>query len=238
MALRQQNMNTFSAAILEGLRAFDTPTICNALESILPESRSSGFNRRPLFSPSGRSRPVVGYACTARIQSRESLRGDAVARRLEYYADIERSPRPSLALVQDIDSPDRGLGAFWGEIQTNVHLALGCSGVITDGSVRDIDQIPEKFFVLAGSVMPSHVFADIVDFNCAVNVAGVTVHPGDLVHADHHGMIIVPEEAVPALPAAATLISRKERIILDACRLEGFSVNHLRRAFEEMDEIH
>jgi regulator of RNase E activity RraA len=231
-------MTTLPPTILDGLRSFDTPTICNALESILPEARSSGFNRRPLFSPGRRSSPVVGYACTARIQSRESLRGDAIGRRLEYYGYIEHSPRPTLALVQDIDGSDRGLGAFWGEVQTNVHLALGCSGVITDGSVRDIDQIPESFFVLAGSVMPSHAFADIVDFNCPVSVAGVTIHPGDLIHADRHGMIIVPQEAVSALLEAAALIIRKERIILDACKLENFSVDHLRRAFQEMDDIH
>jgi regulator of RNase E activity RraA len=231
-------MTMLSSALLDGLRSFDTPTICNALESIAPGRRATGFNRMPLFSPIAHSRSVVGYARTATIQSREPGRGDAIARRLDYYGYIENGPRPSLAVIQDIDGWDRGLGAFWGEVQTNVHLGLGCSGVITDGSVRDLDQIPKDFFVLTGSIMPSHVFADIVDFNCVICVAGLTVHPGDLIHADRHGMVIIPEETAPALRDAATLIGRKERIILDACKARGFSTESLRRAFAESEEIH
>ena len=232
---------TISTDDLAALRAFDTPTVCNALEVVAPERRARGFNRRPLVCPIADAKPVVGFARTATIRSREPRPGtkeETRSFRLAYYEYIETGPRPSIAVLQDIDGPDLGLGAFWGEVQSNVHKALGCIGVVTDGSVRDIDQMAEGFFVLAGSVMPSHVWADLVDIDRPVSVAGMLVSPGDLIHADRHGAVVVPAELVREVPKAAALIARREKVILDAARRPGFSTADLRRAFAEMDEIH
>ena len=228
-----------SADLAERLRAIDTPTICNALELVAPARRTAGFNRRPLICPFPEMKPVVGHARTATIRSREpNPSGDPRALRIAYYEYIEKGPRPSIVAIQDIDGTDQGIGAFWGEVQTNIHRALGCLGVVTDGSVRDIDQMAKGFFVLAGSIMPSHVHADLADFDCPVTVAGMLVAPGDIIHADRHGAVVIPAEVATKIVDAADLLVRREKVILDACRKPGFSSADIRAAFAEMSEIH
>jgi regulator of RNase E activity RraA len=158
--------------------------------------------------------------------------------RLDYYRYVEEGERPSLAVIQDAEGADSGLGAFWGEVQSNIHMALGCQGVITDGSVRDIEQLADGFFALAGSVMPSHVFADLVGFNTPVSIAGMHVDPGDLIHADAHGCVVVPHAVAGEIAAAAALITRREAVLLKASRRPGFSVADLEKAYSESDDIH
>jgi regulator of RNase E activity RraA len=219
-------------ADLEALKAFDTPTICNALEVVAPARRAAPFPQL---------KPVVAYARTATIRAREpDPRGKADARalRIRYYEHIAAEPLPSIAVIQDIDGPDAGFGAFWGEVQTNLHKALGCLGVVTDGSVRDLDAMAPGFFVLAGSVMPSHAHVSLVEVGGTVSVAGMIVSPGDIIHADRHGAVVVPADAVKKVPEAADKISRREKVLLDAAKRPGFSVADLKRALAEADEIH
>ena len=226
---------------LDALAAYDTPTICNALEAVAPERRGHGFNRRPLVCPFPAMKPVVGYARTATIRSREPAprsKAENRAIRLAYYEHIAKAPLPSLAVLQDLDGPDAGLGAFWGEVQTNIHKALGCIGTVTDGSVRDIDQMAPGFFVLAGSIMPSHVHVDLVDFGATVSIAGMIVSDNDLIHADRHGAVVIPHELAARIPEAADRIARREKVLLDAAKTPGFSVATLRAAFQRADDIH
>src|SRR5215472_8964674 len=124
---------------LEALKAFDTPTICNALELVAPARRAIGFTRRALFAAFPRLKPVVAFARTAIIRSREPhprSREDAKEVRLGYYAHIAAEPSPSIAVIQDIDAPDIGFGAFWGEVQSHIHKGLGCAGARFSGSRR------------------------------------------------------------------------------------------------------
>jgi regulator of RNase E activity RraA len=226
---------------LEALAAFDTPTICNALEIVAPDRRAFGFNRRPLVAPFASARPVVAFARTATIRSREpDPRGprDARKRSLAYYEHIAVGPRPSITVIQDIDGPDIGLGAFWGEVNSHIHKGLGCAGVITDGSVRDLDMWAKDFFVLAGSIMPSHAHVHVVDVGTVVNVAGMIVSPNDVIHADRHGAVVVPAEVIKLVPSAAALVARREKVVIDASKSPGFSIDRLRQAFEEVAEIH
>lgn len=226
-----------SADLIATLRDIDTPTICNALEVVAPSRRTVGFNRSPLACPFPEMKPAVGFARTAVIRCSAPSEGDRRSVRLAYYEYIERGPRPSFVVIQD-DDAERGVGAFWGEVQTNIHRALDCAGVITDGAVRDIAQMAKGFFVLAGSIMPSHVHADIVAFDVPVTVAGMAVAPGDLIHADQHGAVVIPQDLAAEIPAAAELLTRRERVILDACRSGHFSTEDIRAAFAKMDEIH
>jgi regulator of RNase E activity RraA len=228
-------------ADLEALRAFDTPTICNALEVVAPSRRALGFNRRPLVAPFPAMKPVVAFARTATIRSREPHpRGmrEAGKLTLAYYEHVAAAPMPSIAVIQDLDGPDAGLGAFWGEVNSHVHKGLGCAGVVTDGSVRDLDVWAADFFVLAGSIMPSHANVHVVDIGTTVSVAGMVVSPNDVIHADRHGAVVVPADAVKAIPAAAALIARREKVLIAASKSPGFSIERLRQAFAEAAEIH
>ncbi|HYZ41463.1 MAG TPA: RraA family protein [Stellaceae bacterium] len=230
-----------SPADLVALTAFDTPTICNALELVVPARRAIGFTRRPLFAAFPNLKPVVAFARTALIRSREAHprgREEATEKRLGYYEHIAAEPLPSIAVIQDIDAPDTGFGAFWGEVQTHVHRGLGCAGVITDGSVRDLDAMAPDFLVLAGSIVPSHAHVHLVDYGGTVSVAGMVVSPNDVIHADRHGAVVIPPEAIKEIPAAAALLARREKVIIDASKAPGFSVARLRQAFAEVEDIH
>lgn len=226
---------------LDALRAYDTPTICNALEIVAPGRRAQGFTRRPLVAPFPELKPVVGFARTAMIRSREPHprdRESANRIRLGYYEHIAAEPLPSISVIQDIDAPDTGFGAFWGEVQTHVHAGLGCVGVITDGSVRDLDAMSPGFFVLAGSVMPSHAHVHLVEFGGTVSIAGMVVSANDVIHADRHGAVVIPAEAVDKIAAAADLLARRERVLIEASKQPGFSIERLRQAYKEQDDTH
>ena len=186
-------------------------------------------------------KPVVAFARTALIRSREPNARDsdsAAKMRIGYYEHIAAQPMPSIAVLQDIDAPDTGFGAFWGEVQTHVHAGLGCAGVITDGSVRDLDAMAPNFVVLAGSIMPSHAHVHLVDFGGTVSVFGMVVSANDVIHADRHGAVVVPYDVVEKLPDAIDLLTRREKVVIEASKRPGFSIEHLRRAFAEQSEIH
>ena len=220
------------------LRSIDTPTVCNLIEIVKPESRGAGYTVTHLHCPFPDLPPMVGFAKTVTIRSRNAVSGPSyMAKRMDYLDYVAGEPRPSVVMIEDKDEP-AGYGAFWGEVQTNVHKGLGCIGVVTDGSVRDLAAMAPGFFVLAGSIMPSHAHVHLVDFGGTVSVAGMIVSPNDVIHADRHGAVVVPAEAVKEIPTAVDLLARREKVIIDAARAPGFSIERLRRAFDAQEEIH
>ena len=227
-----------SEAKLEALRKYDTPTICNALEIVVPARRTIGFTVENLVCAAPALPPVVGYARTATIRSMQAPDSGAQRQlRLEYYRYIDAGPRPSVIIIQDVDEIP-GYGAFWGEVNSNIHWGLGCSGLVTDGSVRDLDVIAPGFQMLAAKVVPSHAHAQLVEIAVDVEVCGMAVSDGDLVHMDRHGAVVVPRGAVAELPAAAELLIRREKVILDAAKSPGFDAAALAKALGEADDIH
>ena len=225
---------------LEALRQFDTPTICNALELVLPERRALGFTSEPLVCVDPELPPMVGFARTATIRAVEpaALSGaEQRAGRLAYYEYVAAGDSPQIVVIQDLD-PRPGFGAFWGEVNSNIHKGLGCLGVITNGSVRDLPDLAPEFQVLAGEVGPSHAHVHVVAHGIQVNVCGMTVSSGDLIHADRHGAVVIPIAAARALPAAVDLIARREKVILDACKAPGFDIEVLRQAMSDSADIH
>ena len=173
-------MTTVTAAQFEFLRSIDTPTVCNLLEVVAPERRGFGYTVRHLHCPFPDLPPMVGFAktVTMRAQDRVPL-GEAgyMNKRLDYLDYVAAQPQPGIAVIQDLDDIV-GFGAFWGEVQTNIHKALGCLGTITNGSIRDIPQVAPGFQMLAGSIAPSHAFVHVVDFGGNVNIHGMAVRIG------------------------------------------------------------
>ena len=149
---------------------------------------------------------MVGFAKTVTIRAKDAIAaGDAsyMQRRLEYLDYVAAEPRPSIVVIEDLDGEHAGYGAFWGEVQSNVHKALGCLGTVTSGSIRDIPMIPEGFQMLAGSIGPSHAYVHVVEFGGAVNVHGMAAKSGDLIHADRHGAVVVPADKISQMRPAA-----------------------------------
>jgi regulator of RNase E activity RraA len=230
------------AADLEALAALDTPTVCNALEAVDARFRLAGYTREPLFCAYPTLRPIVGFARTATIRAAVAATEpkEAVkARRLAYYEYVANGgPLPSVAVIEDQDGPLAGLGAFWGEVNTHIHRGLGARGVVTNGSVRDLDANAAGFQLLAARVTPSHAHVHVTGFGARVKVAGLEVASGDLVHADRHGAVLIPVDAVRRVLDAAALLQRREAVILAAARAEGFGFEQLARAIRSADEIH
>jgi regulator of RNase E activity RraA len=217
--------------LLAALRGLDTPTVCNALEVVAPARRGTGHTVRPLVCAWPELPPIVGFARTATIRaSHPSDRSgdDDVAVRLRYYRHMAEGPGPTITVIEDLDDPP-GYGAWWGEVNTNLHKGLGSVGVVTNGSIRDIPVSASGFQLLAGSVGPSHAFVHVVDVAVTVTVAGMTVHPGDLLHADRHGAVVIPADAVGSVAAAAERLARQEATLIEAAREPGFGIEVLER---------
>ena len=233
--------SSFTREQLERLAAFDTPTICNALEQVLPATQASGYTHRPLMCGFPAQPPIVGFARTATIRARvqpAGTRDDVRTLRAAYYRYIDTGPKPAIVVIEDLDGAYAGYGAFWGEVQSAIHKGLGAAGVVTNGSVRDIAQWAPGFQFLAGSIAPSHAYANLVAFGGTVEVAGMRVRDGDLVHADCHGAVVIPPEAIDALSAAAARVAAREARILAVARAPGCTADALLRTFDELDSIH
>jgi regulator of RNase E activity RraA len=133
-------------------------------------------------------------------------------------------------MIEDKDEP-AGYGAFWGEVQTNVHKALGCLGTVTNGSIRDIAQVAEGFQMLAGSITPSHAYVHVVEFGVPVTIHGMEVTSGDLIHADRHGAVVVPADKIDAMKTALDGLMKQEARIITAARAPGATVETIKAAF-------
>jgi regulator of RNase E activity RraA len=226
-------MTAVTTEQFEFLRSIDTPTVCNLLEVVAPERRGFGYTVRHLHCPFPDLPPMVGFAktVTMRAQDRVPL-GEAgyMNKRLDYLDYIAAAPQPSIVVIQDIDEIV-GYGAFWGEVQTNIHKALGCLGTITNGSVRDIPQVAPGFQMLAGSISPSHAFVHVVDYGLNVNIHGMAVRSGELIHADRHGAVVVPIETIDGMKAAAPKLAAKEAQIIEAAK-SGKGVEAIKAAMK------
>lgn len=230
------------SAEIEALRGFDTPTICNALEVIDARFRVQGYTRQALYCAYPDLKPIVGFARTATIRAadppdepKETLK----ARRLAYYEYVANGgPLPAVVVIEDQDGERAGLGAFWGEVNTTIHKNLGCLGVVTNGSVRDLDANAPGFQLIASRVTPTHAWVHVTGFAHIVRVAGMEVASGDLIHADRHGAVVIPANAVPQVLKAVDLLQRREGVILGAARSPGFDFASLARAIRDADEIH
>lgn len=232
-------MSRLTSENIAFLRNIDTPTICNLLEAAAPGRRGYGFTYQHLHCSFPGMKPIVGYAKTATMRARvpgTRSADESVAFRERYLDYVANGVEPKISVVQDLDEQP-GYGALWGEVFTNVHKVLGVNGVVTNGSVRDVDMIAADFQLLSGLVAPSRAHVHLCDFGCEVNVHGMTVNDGDLVHADRHGAVVIPHEAVAELPAALDLMSRKEKVVLDAALSSSCTVEELKAAFRAAAKI-
>jgi len=220
---------------LARLQAWDTPTICNGLELLVPERRAIGFTVEPMVAVDRSFKPIVGLARTGVIRAKEPPRSK-VTDRIDWYEYVEATDLPTIAVLQDIDDHP-GYGAYWGEVQTTIHKALKVAGCVTNGSFRDLDMLAPDFQIIGGRVGPSHAHVHMVDFGRVVNIFGMQASHDDVIHADFHGAVVIPGDAVRRLPAVIDLVSRREKVILDVCQATDFTPQKLRDALRRSGEI-
>jgi len=185
-------MEPLEPAVLERLRTYNTPTVSNAIEVFDVRPRNEGFMRPEIRCIYPQMGVMVGYAVTLKIQSITPGAKGATVPHSAHWLDILKVPAPRVIVVEDLDEPS-GLGSLWGEVNANMHKAMGCVGCVTNGSVRDLDEVePLGFHFFATHIAVSHAYVHIVEVGTPVRVGGLTVRPGDLLQGDKHGVINIP----------------------------------------------
>ena len=209
--------------IYRALKRVDTPTVCNAIEVAFGKRGFANFTRSQMVATETAAEPMVGRALTATIRAMAPPADPPEAvrkRRADYYRYVSETSCPSVIVIQDLDG-ENVCGAFWGEVNATVHKAFGLQGAVTNGLVRDLGALPAGFPVLAGSIGVSHAFVHVVEIDVPVTVSGMAVNPGDLVHADRHGALVIPEDRVAAMPEAVQRLEAAEGLVLGPAREAG-----------------
>ena len=220
-------------SLYELLKTCDTPTVCNAIEVAQGKRGFNQFTKGTMISSAPQDGAMIGYARTAKIaaiappvEPAEVIK----ARRMAYYKHMSEGPRPAIAVVEDVDYPN-AIGAYWGEINVSVHKAFSMAGALTNGVMRDLGDLPTGFQVIAGSIGPSHGFAHVKSIGEGAQIFGLSVKDGDLIHADRHGALIIPEQVIGHLEAAITSLLRAERTILEPAQKGPMSFAEFEKAW-------
>jgi regulator of RNase E activity RraA len=160
---------------------------------------------------------MVGYAATAKVSGIEPPTAEQKEMMFSFFEDVLRTENPVVAVIQDIDP--RPIGSFWGEVQATIFKALGAVGTLTYGGVRDLNEVgPLGFYFFSTDIMVARAESHLVEHNGTVEICGMTVKPGDLIHADCHGALVIPAEAAPELADACRRVSKAELFVLEPCR--------------------
>ena len=214
-----------SSEELDAISQFTVPTLANAIEVFGVSPSNEGFCSQEMICRFPNRPLMLGYAVTSRVctdQVPSDLRPGV--NEPNYWQFVADQPGPKVAVVQDIDTPSKG--AMWGEWNSNVHKALGCVGMVTEGACRDLDGVSKlNFHFFSTAILPTHGNGFFIDYGGDVRVASLTVHMGDLLAGDKHGVIIIPSE-IPLfeLTSVAAEIDRLESEVFSLCQSGDFSV--------------
>jgi 4-hydroxy-4-methyl-2-oxoglutarate aldolase len=230
--------------VLLQLKRWNTPTIYNGWEQITGRDVTrEGINIEETRDFMPQMGPMVGYAVTLLVepsQKRHQLSSNAWHDYRSYVASI---PGPKIVVVQDLDKP-QVIGSFWGEVNSNAHRTLGCVGTITDGAIRDLDEMTNAGFkAIARRLCVGHAHVTPVRWNIPVEVFGQTIQPGQLIHADKHGFLAIPKEDEEKLLSASRLMDQFEcQTVIPAGRFtQGLPaetvVERLREAGKEFQRL-
>lgn len=224
-----------SWAELSALKRYDAPTVANAIETFNARPRSAGFmgpEVRCIFPELG---VMVGYAVTAKIRAAQQPGPtEKTVSNFDWWDFILKTPRPRVVVIEDLDDPP-AVGSYWGEVNGNIHKALGCAGTVTNGGVRDLNEVgPLGFHFFARHVIVSHAYVRMVEFGASVQVGGLTIRTGDLIHADRHGAQVLPLEIARDIPAAAERVIARERRIIDYCKSPEFTPDGLKKLMQDL----
>ena len=230
-------MDKIPVTLIKVLQNVDTPTVCNAIEVAEGRRGFDRFTRGTMLHCRPGMPAMVGRARTAKIAGQKPPKEPSEiikARRLEYFRAMARGPGPTVAVVEDLDYPNC-IAGWWGEVHVAVHKGLGQVGAITNGVMRDLDVMDVGFPVLAGSIGPSHGFVHVVEIGGPVSLMGMHISQDELMHADRHGAIVIPNEIIADLKQAIETVIANEAIVLGPARAPGFDIERLEKVWAEFE---
>jgi 4-hydroxy-4-methyl-2-oxoglutarate aldolase len=219
---------TVPALDLDKISSMDTCTVSNAIERLNVRLRNEGFVSGVIRCRFPNFAPMLGYAVTGRIRSSSPpMSGRCYYDRMDFWNYVATIPKPRVIVLQDVDRTP-GLGAFVGEIHANIGMALNCVGYVTNGSVRDLPALKELgFHLFSGSVSVSHAYAHLIEFGVPIEIGGLKILPGDLLHGDRHGVQTIPPETVSEIPREAERLLHSENELIQFCKSPQFSLKGL-----------
>jgi regulator of RNase E activity RraA len=226
-----------SPELLEQLRALDTSSIADAIERTGVRMRNEGFaNNLELKCRFPELPPMVGYAATVRVRSgNPPIAGSRYPEAFEWWSALEKLPQPFVLAIEDIDRHP-GTGAFIGETHAALFQAMGCAGVVTNGAVRSLPQIaPRRLPIFSRIVSPSHAYVHVVAVGVPVQLSGLAVTPGELLHGDCQGIVRIPHAVAPQLPAIAQELHAWKQRLLALCDAPDFSRDAVRAFLSSRD---
>jgi regulator of RNase E activity RraA len=214
-------MPSFSPSLLDKLRQYDTPTVCNVVELYDLYPRTAGYMDARITACYPKLPPMVGFASTATFRSASPPKaGNAYAGLDQQVASFAELPGPAVIVFQDLDNPPAS--ATFGEVMCTTYKAFGAVGLITSGAGRDLDQVEVLDFpCFTGGTICAHGYCHIPSVNVPVHVGGVTVHPGDLIHGDRNGVTTIPVEIASEIPEACAELADAEAVVLNYLRAGG-----------------
>jgi regulator of RNase E activity RraA len=216
---------------IESLRRLDACLLANAIETFHERLRNEGFINHTVRCLFPHLPPAVGFAATMKIRGSAPPTADGVyPNRTDWWDYVTSLPNPRVAVIQDV-ATDPGLGSLVGTVHMNILRALGCTAVITNGSVRDLPAAESaRFQFFAGGVSVSHTYIHIVEVGGPVEIGGLTIHSGELLHGDLHGVQAVPLHIAHRIPGVAARILAQEQALIALCQAPEFSLEKLRAA--------
>jgi len=213
---------------LEAICKWPTCAISNGIELFTIQPRNAGFMLPEIKCVFPELPPMIGYAVTAVITA-DTSEGRKIAPP-DFWDQIQKIPVPKVVVIHDVDQPV--LGSFWGEVNGNIYKALGCVGTVTDGSVRDLDEVKEAgFHFFSSCISVSHAYVHLTEIGVPVKVGGLVVKPGDLIYGDKHGVLSIPKEIARDVAKAAQLVEDWERPVINYCKSKDFSLDGLKKVY-------
>jgi 4-hydroxy-4-methyl-2-oxoglutarate aldolase len=223
--------------IISFLQTIDTPTVCNAIELLEVRPGSENFTSNQIKCLYPELGPMAGYAVTVQIETVTKMAPRDPAITMKLYEAVEASPKPAVVVIQEIGG-FREFAAHTGDVMTTLLQNFGAIGLVTDCNVRDFYEVKElSFHTFAAGTSPSHVYCRIVDVGVPVQVHGMTVRQGDIIHGDINGLVQVPSERLDELPEKIAKVRQDEKDLMERIRAGGFTLDDLRNIlFEEKGE--
>jgi regulator of RNase E activity RraA len=222
-----------SADELAALRAYSTPTVCNAIERFGVRPRNQGFMDGTIVCRFPELGPMAGYAVTAKVRAAQPPEREAPFAAV--WDKFEKTPRPWVVVIEDLDYP-QPVGSYWGEVNASVYKRLGAVGCVTNGGVRDLGDVrPHGFHFFSSCLLVSHAYMHVVEAGTPVSVGGLVVRPGDLLHGDEHGVTTVPHEIARELPDACRQLEAAERKLIGYASSAESTLEGLREMYPKVD---